>query len=335
MINVEDAFEQSELSESMLRKRSLDAIGAHQLFDARKLCSPAGLNEETKVPLERLRANGPLRRLLPVPNDFVARSADLEKRFPNFSSYINEHLLPSLALAHIRNAGIQLQPTVFCGSPGVGKTMFVAELAAAFDLEFERVNLETAQASMQLIGTGRGWSNAQPGLLFRWIANSEFANGVIVMEELDKSDTQKSRYSTSNALLQLLEPTTARVFADQSLPELKLDLSKINFLFTANTMDGISEPILSRLQVFNVPDLTAAQARAVALRQYENMIEELRLPIIAPKLTDEGLAALSVESPRRQRILLQLAIGNAVFKKASELQIQPTQRARKGIGFTC
>jgi ATP-dependent Lon protease len=335
MIKVEDAFDRSGTGTAMLRKRSLEAIGAHQLFDARKVGSLAGLNEETKVPLERLRESGPLRRFMPVPEDYVARSRELEKRFPNFSRYINEHLLPSLALAHVRNTGMQLQPMVFCGSPGVGKTMFVGELAAAFDLEFERVNLETAQASMQLVGTGRGWSNAQPGLLFRWIANSEFANGVIVMEELDKSDTQKSRYSTSNALLQLLEPTTARVFADQSLPELKLDLSKINFLFTANTVDGISEPILSRLQVFNVPDLTAAQARAVALRQYEDMIEELRLPISAPKLTDEGLATLSVESPRRQRILLQLAIGIAVFKKASELQIQPTQKVRKGIGFTC
>lgn len=54
----------------------------------------------------------------------------------------------------------------------------------------------------------------------------------------------------------------------------------------------------------------------------------------APKLTAEGLATLSAESPRRQRILLQLAIGNAVFKKASELQIQPTHKIRRGIGFT-
>lgn len=333
MIRVEDAFDKSGMGAAMLRKRSLEAIGAHQIFDARKIGTFDGLNEETKVQLSRLKENGPLRRFMPVPDDYVDRSRELEKRFPNFSQYINEHLLPALALAQIRGSGLQLPPTVFCGNPGVGKTMFIGELAAAFDLEFERVNLETSQASMQLVGTARGWSNAQPGLLFRWIANSEFANGVLVMEELDKSDTQDSRFSTSNALLQLLEITTARAFSDQSLPEIKLDLSKINFLFTANTVRGISEPILSRVHVFEVPDLTPEQARAVALRQYEVMIEELRLPISAPKLTEAGLAALSMESPRRQRLLLQLAVGNAVFKKAAELHIQVTRKSKSSIGF--
>jgi hypothetical protein len=120
------------------------------------------------------------------------------------------------------------------------------------------------------------------------------------------------------------------------MPELKLDITKINFLFTANTVEGISEPILSRVHVVDIPDLTAEQAKAVALRQYETMIEELRLPISAPILTESGLEVLSRESPRRQRLLLQLAIGSAVFKKAQELQIQPTQKVRRrGIGFTC
>ena len=136
-----------------------------------------------------------------------------------------------------------------------------------------------------------------------------------------------------NSLLQLLEKTTARVFSDQSLPELKLDLTKINFLFTANNVQGISEPILSRLIVVNVPDLTPMQAKSVALRQYETMLAELRLPIDAPKLTEAGLDVLASESPRRQRLLLQLAIGNAIFKKASELNIEVGPKLRQGIGF--
>ena len=154
------------------------------------------------------------------------------------------------------------------------------------------------------------------------------------MEELDKANAQDPRFSVTNALLQLLEPTTARAFADQSIPELKLDITKINFLFTANTLDGIPDPLLSRLVVVDVPSLTPKQARSVALRQYEDMLKELRLPVDAPKLTDEGLTLLSTESPRRQRLLLQLAIGSAVFKKASELQIKPTPKANRGMGFT-
>lgn len=335
MIRVEDAFNASELSESMLRKRSLEGIGAHQLFDARKAPQLSdGLNEETKIQLSKLKESGPLRRLMPVPQDYLERGRSLEARFPNFSEFINDVLLPSLALAHVRGTGLQLQPTVFCGGPGLGKTMFAQELAITFGLEFERANLEAAQSSMELLGTSRSWANAQPGRLFRWLASSDFANGIFTMEELDKANSHDPRFSVVNALLQLLEPATARVFSDQSLPELKLDLTRINFLFTANTLVGIPDPVLSRLVVFEVPSLTAQQARAVALSQYEDMLKELRLPLEAPKITEEGLLVLSAESPRRQRLLLQMAFGRAVFKKATELQIKSTSQVKRGMGFT-
>lgn len=329
-----DQIKKRELATAKLRKLSLDAINAHQLFDAKSLSNlNLGLNEETRSQLLRLDESGPLRRLMIVPDDYLARCRDLETRFPNFSGYINDFLLPSLALSHIRKASFQLPPTVFVGSPGVGKTLFVSALAEAFYLDFERVNLETSQASLELVGTARGWSNAQPGLLLRWMIRSEFANGICVLEELDKADDKNSRNPIVNSLLQLLEPTTSKSFGDLSMPELKLDLSKINFLFTANTLDGIPPAVLSRVMTYEVPDLTPLQAKNVAIRQYEEMLKDLKLPIGAPTLTPEGLALLSNESPRRQRLLLQLAIGSAVYKQSKELVIKKMSKPPKGIGF--
>lgn len=332
-VNLEE-IKKRELATAKLRKLSLDAINAHQLFDAKNLTSlNLGLNEETRSQLLRLDESGPLRRLMIVPDDYLARCRDLEIRFPNFSGYINDFLLPSLALSHIRKASLQLPPTVFSGSPGVGKTLFVSSLAEIFNLDFERVNLETSQASLELVGTARGWSNAQPGLLFRWMVRSEFANGICVLEELDKADDKSSRNPIVNSLLQLLEPTTSKSFGDLSMPELKLDLSKINFLFTANTLDGIPPAVLSRVMTYEVPDLTPLQAKHVAMRQYDDMLKDLKLPIGAPILTPEGLTLLSSESPRRQRLLLQLAIGSAIYKQAKELEIKKVNKPKKGIGF--
>ncbi len=329
-----DEMKRKELATAKLKKLSLDAVHAHKLFDAKNLSNlNFGLNEETRSQLLRLDESGPLRRLMIVPNDYLARCRELEIRFPNFAGYINEFLLPALALSHIRKASLQLPPTVFLGSPGVGKTLFVSSLADVFHMDFERMNLETSQASMELVGTARGWANAQPGLLFRWLVSSAFANGIFIMEELDKTDDKNSRYPIVNALLQLLEPTTSKCFGDLSLPELKLDLSKINFLFTANTLDGIPAPVLSRVIVFDVPDLTPSQAKNVAIAQYEEMLKDLKLPIGAPELTQEGLTLLASESPRRQKLLLQLAIGSAVYKQSKELVIQKVNKPKKGIGF--
>lgn len=323
-----------ELANVKLRQLALDKNHAHQLFDQNELVElMTGLNEETRSQLIRLGDSGPLRKLMIVPNDYVNKCRELESRFPNFSGYINDYLLPSLALSHIRNANFQLPPTIFVGSPGVGKTLFVSALAESFYLDFERVNLETSQASLELMGTARGWSNAQPGLLFRWMIRSEFANGICVMEEVDKAAQANAQYPITNSLLQLLETATVRRFCDLSLPELKLDLSKINFLFTANTLDGIHPALLSRVITYDVPDLTPDQAKNVALRQYEDMIKDLSLPCNSPQLTPAGLAVLSKESPRRQRLMLQLAIGAAVYRQSKELIFQKTSTPKKGIGF--
>lgn len=323
-----------EMANAKLRELALDANHAHQLFDQKELVElTTGLNDETRSQLLRLGETGPLRKLMIVPNDYVERCRELEFRFPNFAGYINDYLLPLLALSRIRNASLQLPPTVFVGSPGVGKTLFVSALAEAFYLDFERVNLETSQASLELMGTARGWSNAQPGMLFRWMIRSEFANGICVMEELDKAGQINAQYPIANSLLQLLELTTAKRFGDLSVPELKLDLSKINFFFTANNLDGIHSALQSRLIAYDVPELTPAQAKSVALRQYEDIVKDLKLPVDAPVLTPEGLVLLSNESPRRQRLLLQLAIGCAVYKQSKELVFKQLSTPKKGIGF--
>ena len=329
-----DESKKRELEKARVQKMSLDAVHAHQLFDPKSLRNLTyGLNEETRSQLLRLEDSGPLRRLMIVPNDYLEKCRDLEVRFPNFSGYINDYLLPSLALSHIRKSSFQLPPTVFVGNPGVGKTLFVSALSEVFYLDFERVNLETAQASMELVGTARGWANAQPGMLFRWLVRSDFANGMFVMEELDKANDKNSRNPIVNSLLQLLEPTTSKSFGDLSIPDLKLDLSKINFMFTANTLEGVPPAVMSRVMAYEVPDLTPLQAKNVAIKQYEEMLKDLNLPIAAPKLTQEGLTLLSSESPRRQRLLLQLAIGSAVYKKLQELVIPKVNKPKKGIGF--
>jgi len=86
-----DQIKKRELATAKLRKLSLDAINAHQLFDAKSLSNlNLGLNEETRSQLLRLDESGPLRRLMIVPDDYLARCRDLETRFPNFSGYIND-----------------------------------------------------------------------------------------------------------------------------------------------------------------------------------------------------------------------------------------------------
>ncbi len=110
MIRTEDAFERTDVGQAAkLRQQTLDALCVHQLFDERKIGQLlGGMNEETKSQVLKLKESGPLRLLIQVPEDYVERCQLLESRFPNFSGFINEMLLPALALSHVRKTGLQI-----------------------------------------------------------------------------------------------------------------------------------------------------------------------------------------------------------------------------------
>ena len=303
-------------------------------FETMRVAMKMTNGTEAQALLADIRRLGPERDLQLVPDDYLARCEQLKADFPNFAGMIDETLIPELALQHVTGAHVSLVPTVLLGPPGVGKTIFLRALADAFALPFTRMNLEASQAGFELIGSSRGWSNASPGHLLSWLGRAEIANSIFAMEELEKA-SGSHQFPVANILLQLLEPATGSAFADACVPELKLDIRPLNFMFTANSLDGISSPLQSRLHIIEIPALNAEQARHVALRQYTQLIESLQLPCQPPRLTEAGLKLLADESPRRQRILIRLAVGRAIAEQRNELVFPaaPPSTTKWRMGF--
>lgn len=306
----------------------------HRLFDLQQLerlsISSA---DDTKAVLSRLRKQGEWRELQLVPENYLEICEGLSSTYPNFHDLIEGHLIPQLALCRAStSASIKLSPLLVVGTPGIGKTTFCEALADAFGLPFHRVNLETAQAAFEITGVARGWSSAGPGRIMRWLAQSIPVNGIFVMEELEKTCGDE-RYDPKSALLQLLEESTAKKFADQSVPELYFDLRPINFLFTANSTRGLSDPLLDRLSVIEIPPLTRDQAKQAACRQYQRILDELGLTSSAPALRDDALDLLSLESPRKQKLLIRLALGRALAYGSPFLSIKSAAVSRSPLGF--
>jgi ATP-dependent Lon protease len=84
---------------------------------------------------------------------------------------------------------------------------------------------------------------------------------LIILDEIDKCSAD--RYDPLAALYSLLETETAARFQDQSLPEILMDLSRVRFFCTANRIDRIPEPLLTRLTVFEIDRPSADQLRGV------------------------------------------------------------------------
>lgn len=80
-------------------------------------------------------------------------------------------------------------------------------------------------------------------------AQRRTANPIAVIEEIDKANARHG--DPVAALMTMIEPGTARQFWDRCLLA-PLDVSQINWIFTANSLEGLSPPFLSRLDIMRV-----------------------------------------------------------------------------------
>lgn len=159
--------------------------------------------------------------------------------------------------------GFSMPPVLFWGPGGTGKTMLAKILGETSNVPCFEMDASSGSAAFRIAGMESGWSSSAIGEPFRFIAETGCPNPIIILNELDKATSglsSNSAPSTSliNALLPMLDPNSAGAFRCPKTG-LALDLSRINWVFTSNSIDGLSQPFLSRLEVINIPALTLDQ----------------------------------------------------------------------------
>jgi ATP-dependent Lon protease len=220
---------------------------------------------------------------------------------PNFAGVV-EDLANYVALAAVREGGFYLSPILLAGDPGVGKTHFAKCLAKALGLNFEFISMGTLSANWVLSGSAPTWQGARYGKIAGTLIESQFANPLFLLDELDKTGGD-SRFDPYGALLQLMEQDTASHFRDEYL-DVPLDMSKVIYIGTANAVDRIPDFILSRMTVYEVPAPTPEEARVIATNIYRKLRDQHRYPF-PPELEDDTLDVLQKVPPREigKRIL--------------------------------
>lgn len=192
-----------------------------------------------------------LEQLLPlrkVPSNLDAIEAVLNFEFPWFAD-ANRAVMRQLRVRGMsRTQALHLKPLLLVGLPGLGKTTWARRLAELLDLPFRIVMAGGSADSMFLRGTARGWSSARPGAVIETIAVEQVANPLIVVDELDKASPSNRNGRIWDALLQMLEPASSRVFLDECLG-VPADISKVSWIATANSLNPLPEPLLNRFTV--------------------------------------------------------------------------------------
>ncbi len=253
---------------------------------------------------------------------------------PNFADVIGD-IRKYLALAISGNEPIQFTPVLLLGEPGLGKTHFAKSLARALATGFEFVPMNSLTAGWILTGASSQWQNAKPGKIASTLIEGDYANPVVVLDEVDKAGGDH-RYDPLGALYTLLEQDTAAHFKDEYI-EVDIDASHILWVATANDESQIPEPILNRMNVYTVERPDEEGSRRIALSVYQALLDQHNWPF-PPEPADSVLDRLAEIPPRDMKKLLLDAFGNArlagrdhLVPEDIELQKLCGRRAKMGF----
>lgn len=158
-----------------------------------------------------------------------------------------------------------------------------------------------------------------PGLIVSGLKKVGVANPVFLLDEIDKVGTSSFHGDPSAAMLEVLDPEQNHTFMDHYV-NIPIDLSKVLFIATANSLDTIPPPLLDRMETIALSGYTTLEKRHIAMQHL--IPKQIRTNGLSEGQVkfNEGAVSKIIESYTREAGVrnLEREIGSVCRAKAVE-----------------
>lgn len=235
----------------------------------------------------------------------------LEVEFPNFKEVINFY--KGQFRVKKMSGKVRISPILLLGDPGIGKSYFAKKLSQYLKTGYTFLDMGSLSAGWVLTGNNGTWKDAKQGKILEAIMSSKTINPIVVMDELDK--TNKSNYDPVSVLYQLLEEINAKEFTDEFI-DFPIDASGIIYIACANSIQNISDALLSRFKIFEISNPDEQQITHIIHNIYQENVKDL--PIFEQDIDEPIVYKLKKFSLRAIKVMIEDAVSTALLELSNK-----------------
>lgn len=203
---------------------------------------------------------------------------------------VKERILEFIGLGAFKGS-VSGSIMLLVGPPGVGKTSIGHSIAESLGRPFYRFSVGGMRDEAEIKGHRRTYIGAMPGKFVQAFKDVGVMNPVIMLDEIDKLGSSHQG-DPASALLETLDPEQNSQFLDHYL-DLRLDLSKVLFVCTANVLDSIPGPLLDRMDVIRLSGYISEEKLAIAKHHlWPRQLERAGVRKSQLRMTDKALRTL-------------------------------------------